>query len=110
MLAALNTYRAQHGLAALVADPALTLLADEHSRTMAQRRALGHEGFDARFARTGRRLCVENLARNHQQAAALLVAWQRSPDHHANLLAPEVRQVGIAVVDGYLALLACTPD
>jgi uncharacterized protein YkwD len=109
LLQAVNGYRQQQGLSGLQHDAALTALASEHSAAMAAQHQLSHDGFNRRFERSGRRLCVENLAFNHHRADALLAAWQRSPDHHANLLEARVQQVGIAVVDGYLTLLACTP-
>jgi len=109
LLAAVNDYRQQQGLAALQPDAALSALAQDHSALMAAQRQLSHAGFNSRFERSGRRLCVENLAFNHRQANTLLAAWQRSPEHHANLLQPQVQRVGIALVDGYLTLLACTP-
>jgi len=109
VLDAVNGYRLQQGLALLQADAGLTTLALAHSQAMAQQGRLSHDGFPARFEQAARPLCVENLAFNHLQADALLAAWQASPAHHANLLAPRVRQVGIAVVDGYLTLLACAP-
>ena len=110
LLLAVNDYRQQQGLTALQPDAALSALAQDHSALMAAQRQLSHAGFNSRFERSGRRLCVENLAFNHRQAASLLAAWQRSPEHHANLLQPQVQRVGIALVDGYLTLLACTPS
>lgn len=109
VLAAVNDYRSQQGLSLLQPDESLAILADGHSRSMAQRHQLSHAGFDDRFDRAKRALCVENLAVNYRQAETLLGAWQASPLHLANLLEPRVRLVGIALVDGYLTLFACTP-
>ena len=108
VLQAVNDYRQQQGLGALHADPALALLAIGHSQDMALRRQLSHAGFERRFDRAGRARCVENLAARHDQPERLMAAWNASPAHHANLLEPQVQQVGIAVIDGYLTLLACT--
>lgn len=108
VLAVVNDYRSQQGLSLLQPDESLAMLADGHSRTMAQRRQLTHAGFDDRFDRANRALCVENLAVNYRQAETLLGAWQASPTHLANLLEPRVRLVGIGLVDGYLTMFACT--
>lgn len=109
VLEVVNDFRSEQGLTALHPDESLVMLADGHSRSMAQRHRLTHAGFDDRFDRANRTLCVENLAVNYRQAEPLLGAWQASPLHLANLLEPRVRLVGIALVDGYLTLLACTP-
>ena len=108
VLEAANAYREVHGLAPLQPDDALHALAVTHSHEMAQRRQLSHDGFDGRFRRSGRALCVENLAARHDHSEALLAAWQISAAHQANLLEPRVRQVGIARVGHFLTLLACT--
>lgn len=109
LLQAIDGYRAQQGLVPLQPDAELTALAEAHSQAMAQQRRLSHDGFPDRFAQAGRRLCVENLASGGRDAQVLLAAWQASPDHHANLVEPRVRQVGIALAGGYLTWLACTP-
>ena len=109
LLTAVNAYRSQQGLGAWHSDPLLTELASGHSRAMASQRQLSHQGFEQRHLLSGRRLCVENLAAGHGQADSLLAAWQRSAAHRANLLEPQVRAVGLATVDGYTTMLACTP-
>jgi uncharacterized protein YkwD len=109
VLNVVNDYRSQQGLPLLQLDESLETLADDHSRSMAQRHRLTHAGFDERFDRANRSLCVENLAVNYRRAETLLGAWQASPAHLANLLEPRVRWVGISLVDGYLTLFACTP-
>ena len=108
VLQAVNDYRQQQGLGVLHTDPALAILATGHSQDMALTRQLSHAGFERRFDRAGRARCVENLAARHDQPERLMAAWNASPAHHANLLEPQVQQVGIAVIDGYLTLLACT--
>lgn len=107
VLAQVNQYRVQLGLAPWLADAALTDIALDHSRLMAQRGQLGHDGFELRFARARRMACVENLAAGFAQASAVLAGWQASPPHHANLLQPSVRLAGIAEVGGYITLLVC---
>ena len=107
VLAAVNHYRAQRALAAWPPDDALAVIALDHSRLMAQRTRLGHDGFDARFQQARSRLCVETLAAGFSHAEALVAAWRQSPSHHTHLLEPKARRVGVASVDGYVTLLAC---
>jgi hypothetical protein len=107
VLAAVNQYRAQQALVAWLPDDALAAIAREHSRLMAQRTELGHDGFDGRFQQARSKLCVETLAAGFSDAVALVRAWRLSPTHHANLLEPRARRAGVAAVDGYVTLLAC---
>ena len=107
VLTAVNQYRAQQALAAWPPDDALAVIALDHSRLMAQRARLGHDGFDARFKQARSRLCVETLAAGFSHAEALVAAWHQSPSHHSNLLEPKARRAGVASVDGYVTLLAC---
>lgn len=109
LLDAVNLYREDHGLAPLQPDEALQTLAAAHSQDMARQQRLHHDGFDHRFRRAGRTLCAENLAARHDHPDEVLAAWRASPSHQANLLQARLRQVGIALVDGHLTLLACTP-
>ena len=107
VLAAVNHYRAQQALAAWPPDEALVEIALKHSRLMAGRSRLGHDGFDGRFQQARSRLCVETLAAGFNSADALVMGWRQSPTHHANLLEPKARRAGVASVDGYVTLLAC---
>ncbi len=102
-----NQYRARHALDPLRRDAALDWIASDHSRRMAQRGRVGHDGFAGRFEQARRASCVENLAADFDHADALVAGWRASPAHHANLLAPQVRWAGIASVAGYVTLLAC---
>jgi len=104
----LNAHRLQRGLAPVQADAELTALASAHSRAMAQQHRLSHDGFEQRLDRSGRSLCVENLAAGYRQAQALLQGWQRSAAHRDNLVEPRVQRVGVGVADGYVALLMCS--
>lgn len=44
----------------------------------------------------------ENLARDFKNPDTIVKAWMASPTHRANLLNPQYREIGIAVVDGNL--------
>jgi uncharacterized protein YkwD len=103
-----NQYRQQHSLPELVADKRLAGLADEHSRDMASKRHLSHDGFDERFDRANRTLCVENVGWNYRHAEGQLDGWRGSPDHNVNLLDAEIRRVGVAVSRRYVTFFACT--
>ena len=107
VLVRVNGYRTSQGLGQLQPDAGLTAIAAEHSRRMAQRQRIGHDGFDQRFARSRRNRCVETLAADFTHADALLAGWLASPAHQAQLRVPQVRDVGVASVEGYVTLLAC---
>ena len=107
VLAAVNRFRAQQALAAWPSDDGLLTIALDHSRLMARRTQLGHDGFDRRFQQARSRQCVETLAAGFRDAEALVAAWRQSPSHHDKLLEPRARRAGVASVDGYVTLLAC---
>lgn len=44
----------------------------------------------------------ENLARDFNSAENIVSAWMNSPSHKANILSNKYKDIGIAVVDGYL--------
>lgn len=44
----------------------------------------------------------ENLGRGYDTADSLHNAWMNSPTHKANIMKPEFRDIGIAIVDGHL--------
>lgn len=109
VLRLVNLQRARQGLPDWEPDTALAAIATAHSQRMAQRRQIGHDGFDARFAQARRRHCVENLAAGFDSAEPLLAAWLASASHRDNLLAQRPRQVGLGQVAGYVTLMACEP-
>ncbi|OGA97853.1 MAG: hypothetical protein A3E25_06005 [Burkholderiales bacterium RIFCSPHIGHO2_12_FULL_69_20] len=108
VLEAVNHHRLQQRLAPWQADPTLSEIAAGHSQAMARLGALSHAGFQTRFERAQRRVCVENLAARYRQADRLVAGWQASPGHGENLLDARVQQVGVASVGGYVTLLACS--
>ena len=108
VLEAVNHHRLQQQLAPWQADATLSEIAAGHSQSMARLGALSHAGFQARFERAQRRVCVENLAARYRQADRLVAGWQASPGHGENLLDARVQQVGVASVGGYVTLLACS--
>jgi hypothetical protein len=44
----------------------------------------------------------ENLAKNFDASQDVVTAWMNSPTHRANLLKPEYKEIGMAVVNGKL--------
>jgi uncharacterized protein YkwD len=103
----INQYRLDQGLQPLLPAAELASLADEHSEAMASQRVLTHDGFRARHARSGSKVCVENLGWNHRSPQALLEGWRQSPSHHRNLLNPKVARVGIAARQRFVTFFAC---
>jgi uncharacterized protein YkwD len=108
---AVNAYRVEKGLPALLPAPALAALAAQHSSDMAARRRPSHDGFAQRFERTGAELCVENVAHGFRMPEQVLAGWRTVATHHRNLLEPRVRYLGLANTGLYVTFFACdTPD
>lgn len=107
VLYAVNTYRVEKGLPALLPSPALLALAAEHSSGMAARKRPSHDGFAQRFERTGAELCVENVAQGFRVPEQVLAGWRTVATHHRNLLEPRVRYLGLANTGLYVTFFAC---
>jgi uncharacterized protein YkwD len=108
---AVNAYRLEKGLPALLPAPALLTLASEHSSEMAALKRPSHDGFAQRFERTGAALCVENVAHGFHVPEEVLFGWRSVVSHHRNLLEPRVRYLGMANTGLYVTFFACdTPD
>jgi hypothetical protein len=45
----------------------------------------------------------ENLAKSFSTAQDVVDAWMKSPSHKANILKPEYKEIGIAVLNGHLS-------
>jgi uncharacterized protein YkwD len=108
MLGAINEYRAERSLPQLVADPRLCAAAEQHNRVMRDRiRILGLEAGTTHWGNLGRRLrdagyeysyAAENVAAGQGVAAPQLFhGLLESPSHHANIVSPRARAVGVAV-------------
>ena len=110
LLVVVNDYRDGLGLSPLRPAPALQRIATPHSLAMAAAQRASHGSFKERFERAGSEICVENIAAGAARPEQLLAAWRRSPEHDRNLLEPRVRWVGIATVQGYTTLFACSSD
>jgi uncharacterized protein YkwD len=108
MLSAINEYRAERNLPQLVADPRLCVAANEHNRIMRNRiRILGLEVGTTHWGHLGRRLrdagydysyAAENVAAGRGVAAPdLFQGLLDSHSHHANIVSPRAKAVGVSV-------------
>jgi uncharacterized protein YkwD len=108
----LNEARAEAGLAALRADPSLTLIAQRHSREMANRGRVSHHS--AEFGLSSERRVriafpevprlAENVARN-RTVEGLHEGLMASAGHRRNRLDPLFTDVGVGIAwDGAFAL------
>ena len=101
-----NRERAAQGLAPLHWNANLAAAAHAHALLMAQRNALSHQfpgeaPLQDRVRSAGARFTevAENVAEG-PSAEMIHVSWMHSPPHRANLLDPELTDIGIAVAIG----------
>jgi streptogramin lyase len=90
----LNSYRAQHGRAALRVDSSLAGLAYFHAMDMARRGALDHRGFKTERAPLG--ASAENVGYGCADEACAILEWSRSAPHRAAMLRKDVTTFGVA--------------
>ncbi len=97
-----NAFRQQNGLAPLTLNNRLTSAAQIHAQDMALQDFVSHTGADGssigdRISATGYRwsLAAENIAAGYQTAAAAVQGWIDSPGHRANLLDPQLTEIGV---------------
>ncbi|MCF2525910.1 CAP domain-containing protein [Yinghuangia soli] len=107
VIALTNAERARHGMGALAYEPRLTQAAQVHSDDMAARDYFDHTGLDGRqpadrvtasgyvYSR-----CAENIAAGQPTPAEVVTGWMNSPGHRANILTPELTQIGIGIAYG----------
>ena len=109
----INAERRQRGLRPLHQNPRLAVAGARHARDMVRARYFAHDSrsgreFDDRIVRTGythgrRAMLGENLAwgtGSYSTPRRIMRGWMESPGHRANILRPEFREIGIAVVAG----------
>lgn len=106
-----NRLRQDAGRSPLVRDPALATAAGAFAEFMARTEQYGHEADgsnpSARATKAGYDACIvaENIAyqylstgfRTGELAQSLLDAWMDSPGHRANLLSPDITELGVAI-------------
>jgi hypothetical protein len=108
-----NEFRGAHGLPPLTLNPALSAAAQARALDMKTHRYFAHQNPD-----TGEgpveaieavvyvaKVSAENIAKGHWRSdQALVQGWIDSPGHRANILNPEVREIGIGLLrDGGIA-------
>ena len=103
LLVQINAYREARGLSAVSRSPKLEAAASFHNADMAARNYFAHAAPDGSSLRDRLeaqgytfRFAAENLAGGQRTAREVLEAWQDSPGHDANLLAPRATEAGIA--------------
>jgi uncharacterized protein YkwD len=101
-----NHVRAEHGIALLSQNPALTEGAQLHSQDMAETDQMLHEisGVPlgslvdrAQYVHYSYQLLGENIAYNQADAASVVAAWMNSPPHRQNLLNPLFTDIGVGL-------------
>lgn len=106
ILSLVNQFRTQNGLGTLTRSPNLETAAQAYAVTLATQSEFSHTigGTTA----TGRvqgagyqgGYVGENIARGFTDAPSVMVAWENSPGHRANLLNPNFTELGVGVADG----------
>lgn len=111
VLADLNAIRVQHNLVPLRLSTALTTSAREHSQEMATKGYFAHESADGSAFWKRIKLVYpqgsggywsvgENLLWSSPDVdpSGALKLWMNSPEHRANILSPNWREVGISAL------------
>jgi len=104
-LALINQYRADKGLKPLKLNAQLTAAAKAHARDLAKWDRISHFGSDGsnpwdRVKRTGYNasLAAENVGTGQVTFEEVLRGWKNSAGHNKNLLLPDARHAGLALV------------
>ena len=97
-----NTYRAQANLSPLRLNAALSAAATAHSQAMAYGDFFSHSGvngstLDDRLSTAGYAYDAagENIAAGLATPTAVVQAWMKSPEHRANILDPDLQEMGL---------------
>ena len=103
VLRKINQYRAQQGLSALVMDPLLSKIAQQHSQNLASHKLpFGHGGFAKRSKQMQAAFpkfagAAENIAYRYPTASIVVNGWIHSPGHRRNILG-NYQLTGIGIV------------
>jgi uncharacterized protein YkwD len=99
-----NTYRAQAGLQPLKLNAKLSAAAYVHSRDMALNDFFDHAGSNGsrvaeRISNQGYKYLKagENIAAGYATPESVVAGWMNSPGHRANILYPNVKEIGVGV-------------
>jgi len=102
-----DEYRTSRGLPPLAFNSKMTELAREHSRDMARRGRIDHQGYNTRIAALrnsgAASTATENVA--HTRGApdvtrSMLQYWINSPPHRSNMTRAEDRKSGVGFAQG----------
>jgi uncharacterized protein YkwD len=104
----INAIRGQAGLAGVSRNAMLDAAALRHAKDMAVNNFMGHTGSDGsdlrkRVERTGYGWCTlaENVSKGYATDARALEGWRASSGHYANLVKRNVKDFGMADVNGF---------
>lgn len=105
VLALVNSKRAENGLGALTINSKLTEAAAMQAQYQAAAMNMTHDGnggLGARISSKGYAWCAaaENVAAGYTSADAVFTGWVNSPGHLANILSPNVTEMGLALSSG----------
>lgn len=93
----ISAYRVANGLSPVRADASLNAPAAEQAVAVAQSGKLSHGNFSSRMARHGAPgAAAENLSAGSSDVSDVINRWKRSSGHNRNLLAPDMRRIGLA--------------
>ena len=102
VISLLNQERINNGVPALATSTSLSVAAQGHSRDMACNNFMSHTGsngssFTNRLSAAGYSFsdAAENVAAGYGSPAEVVAGWMNSPGHRANILDPNLTQVGI---------------
>ena len=105
VLSFVNDFRSRNGLATVRLNNQLNTAAQGHSQSMATQDFFSHQGkdgstFDQRIRAAGYLFstAAENIAAGHLTASAVVDGWINSPGHRANMLNPNVQEIGVGHV------------
>lgn len=97
-----NAFREENDLPALAVNTQLTRAAQKYARVMAVHDNFSHTGPDGsspwdriRKADYDFSDAAENLAGGHTTPTSTMTGWKNSPGHRANLLAYQVKEIGV---------------
>ena len=102
-----NAARAEAGLGPVSLSAPLSGTAHRHACDNAARQSISHDGSDGstlamRLHRDGVKVfyAAENTGLGFDTPQIAMAWWMGSPGHRANILAPEITQIGVGQADG----------
>lgn len=109
ILSSINAVRSAHGLAPVTANTKLQQAAEEKATDMFAHQYFNHYSPTGKapwdfMKNTGYHYSTagENLAIDFIDGADVVTMWMTSPGHRENILSPDYRETGVAVMDGMM--------